>query len=316
MPTVSPQVAYGAYWLWMETAIGQAWAHLDASGIPSILLKGPVIATWLYLDDFRYSVDIDLLVAPARFRDAQLALAEIGYALPLAGAAPCEIGPNTTTLRNPNGIWIDLHHRLLGTPSAPPERCWDVLSSRTAPFVLGTGVQVQALDVPARTMHLALHAAQNGPLDRKPMADLRRGLAQVDPGTWREALGVAQRLGSVQAFVEGLRLCDEGAALVAGWDLPQLARSVEMELRITSAPSESLFFTRLAETPGLGGKLALVGRKLWPTPDYMRMNLTSGRRHRLGLLGSHLLRPVSLVRRGGPALRAWARARLRVARNR
>lgn len=314
MGSVSPQVAYGAYWLWMESAIGQAWTHLDASGIPSILLKGPAIARWLYADDVRYSQDIDLLVPPDRFRDAQLALAELGYDVPLADAASCEIGPNTTTLRNPNGVRIDLHHRLIGTPAQPPERCWDVLSSRTVAFPLVTGVEVRALDTSARTMHLALHAAQNGPQVAKPMADLRRGLAQVDLETWLAAAALAERLCAVQAFAEGLRLCEEGAALAEELRLPRTPRNVELELRITSAPLESLFFARLADTAGLRNKAALVGRKLWPTPDYMRMEFELARRGRLGLFLSHFLRPASLLRRGGPALAAWARARARVGR--
>lgn len=314
MGSASPDVAYAAYWLWMESAIGEAWTHLEASGIPAILLKGPVIARWLYVGDVRYSQDMDILVDPARFVDAQHALAELGYEAPLADAASCEIGPNTTTLRRASGVTIDLHHRLIGAPSEPPERCWEVLSAQSVPFVLVTRVEVRALDLPARTMHLALHAAQNGPRDAKPMEDLRRGLARVDEEGWQEAAAVAERMGALQAFAEGLRLCEEGAAMSDALKLPTSPRNLEMELRITSAPFESLFFARLADTPGLRNKAALVCRKLWPTPDYMRMHFDVARQGRLGLLSSHLLRPVSLVRRSGPAVRAWARARTRVGR--
>ncbi len=315
MGSASPDVAYAAYWLWMASAIGQAWTHLAAAGIPAILLKGPVIAGWLYVGDVRYSQDIDLLVDPARFGDAQRALAELGYDVPLADAASCEIGPNTTTLRTPDGVKIDLHHRLIGTPSEPPERCWEVLNTRAIPFVLVTGMEVRALDVPARTMHLALHVAQNGPRDAKPMADLRRGLAQVGADGWRAAAAIAERLGATQAFAEGLRLCNEGALLADQLGLPSAQRNLEMELRLTSAPFESLFFARLADTPGLRAKAALVCRKLWPTRDYMRMHFEVARQGRLGLLRSHVLRPVSLLRRSGPAITAWAQARTRLGRD-
>jgi len=299
----------------MESLIGEAWSHLDARGIPAILLKGPTIARWLYTGEVRYSQDVDLLVSPAQFGAAQLALAELGYDVPLADAASCEIGPNTTTLRNPNGIRIDLHHRLIGTPAVPPERCWDVLSTRTIDYALVTGVEVKALDVPARTMHLALHAAQNGPLNTKPMADLRRGLAQVPFETWRAAADLAASLGSVQAFAEGLRLCEEGRVMADRLVLARSPRNVELELRITSAPLESLFFTRLAETSGLANKAALVGRKLWPTPDFMRMHFPLAHHGPVGLLLSHALRPVALLRRMGPALAAWIKAQARVGRN-
>lgn len=314
MGNLSAQAAYGAYWLWMESIIGEACTQLDASGIPAILLKGPTIARWLYEDGIRYSTDVDLLVPPAQFRRAQAALAELGYEIPLADAASCEIGPNTTTLRNPNGARIDLHHRLIGAPADPPERCWEVLSGRTIPFTLVTGVEVVALDVPARVMHLALHAAQNGPLNAKPMADLHRGLAQVQFEDWKAAADLAVLLGSVQAFAEGLRLCEQGAAMADDLGLSRAPRNVELELRISSAPFESFFFARLAETSGLANKAALVGRKLWPTPDFMRMHFPLAGRGGVGLLLAHLLRPLLLLRRSGPALAAWARARGRVSR--
>ncbi|MDQ6725931.1 MAG: nucleotidyltransferase family protein [Actinomycetota bacterium] len=314
MGSASPDVAYAAYWLWMESAIGEAWTHLAAAGIPAILLKGPVIATWLYVGDVRYSQDIDILVEPVRFVDAQRALAELGYESPLADAASCEIGPNTTTLRRAGGVTIDLHHRLIGAPAEPPERCWEVLNSRTIPYMLVTRVEVRALDIPARAMHLALHVAQNGPRDAKPMEDLRRGLALLSEEDWRAATEVAERMGAVQAFAEGLRLCTAGAEVADALGLPTAPRNLEMELRLTSAPFESLFFARLADTPGLPAKAALICRKVWPTPDYMRLHFMVARRGRFGLLRAHLIRPVSLLRRSGPALRAWARARASLSR--
>jgi len=298
----------------METAIGIAWVHLDRAGIPCVLLKGPSIARWLYEDEIRYSNDIDLLVPPARFRDAQFALAELGYDVPLADAALCEVGPYCTFLLHPNGTRLDLHHRLVGTPTEPPERCWDVLSMHTTPFPLVTGVEIRALAVPARTLHLALHVAQNGPRGAKSMADLERGVAQIDIEDWQAAASLAETAGAMQAFAEGLRLCDKGVALAEELGLPQVPRNVELELRITSAPFESLFFIRLADTHGLHGKAALVGRKLWPTADFLRMHYDVARRGSLGLLLAHLLRPLTLLRRGGPAVIAWVRARSRVRR--
>lgn len=312
MAPVSPQLAYGAYWLWMETAVGSALTQLDRRGIPGILLKGPAIARWLYVDEVRYSRDIDLLVSPARFDDAQAALAEIGYEVPLAGAPSSETGPNTNTLIHPNGIRIDLHHRLIGTPADPPEHCWRVLSQRTVPFPLVTGTVVRALDVQARTMHLALHVAQNGPGDAKPLADLERGLAQVGRDDWKAAAALAIEARALRAFAEGLRACPAGREMATALGLPETARDLELELRMSSAPFESLFFARLADTEGLGPKAALIGRKLWPTPEFMRMNFEVARRGRLGLLAAHAQRPWSLMRRSRPAITAWRKAQGRL----
>ena len=187
---------------------------------------------------------------------------------------------------------------------------------RPGDFVTAKVTAADGYDLAARTMHLALHAAQNGSRVAKPMADLRRGLAQVGPETWGEAAELAKRLGAFPAFAEGMRLCPEGVAMADDLRLSRTTRDVELELRLTSAPNESLFFAKLADTPGLREKAALVGRKLWPSRDYMRMNFQAARGGRVGLLVSHVQRPISLLGRGGPALAAWARARRRLGRDR
>ena len=190
-----------------------------------------------------------------------------------------------------------------------------MLSRHTTPLVLATGTQVDVLDVPARAAHLALHAAQSGRADTKAMVDLDRGLEQVGPSDWRAAADVAEALGAIPAFVAGLSLCEAGEALAERFDLPR-EKSVELELRTTGAPQESLFFVRLAEVAGSGSKLAVVTRKLWPTRAFMRANYPTAKRGRLGLLGAHLWRPLCLARRGPPALVTWRQARSRVRRAR
>ncbi|MDQ1379207.1 MAG: hypothetical protein QOE15_3380 [Acidimicrobiaceae bacterium] len=291
----------------MEMAAGEAFGCLIGAGVPAILLKGPAVASWLYRpEEVRQSVDIDLLVAPDRFGDAERALEDLGYRHRLAGTAACEIATNARELLAASGVCIDLHRQLIGVPS--PEEAWPVLSGRTVALTLASGVEVAVLDLEARAMHLALHAAQDGPQDRKASDDLARGLAQLPVDTWRAAADLAGRLGATAAFAAGLRLSRAGQALATELGLPDRV-GVELSLRVQSAPHESLFFEQLAAAPGMSAKAKLVGRKLWPTEAYLRAAVPNVRDRRWGLAVARLGRLESLARRAPPALRAWLRAR-------
>jgi len=291
----------------MQMAIGEAFDCLDRAGVPAIVLKGPAIASWLYQpDEVRSSVDVDLLVPPERFNDAEQVLAQLGYHHRLPGTAACEIAANARELLAETGICIDLHRYLIGLPD--PARSWELLSHQTTALPLASGAQVTVFDVPARAMHLALHAAQDGPQDFKALADLERGLAQVLVGTWRQAAALAEQLGATAAFAAGLGLCPAGRTLAAELGLPDLA-GVELALRVRSTPHESLFFEQLSVTPGIATKLKLVGRKLWPTRAYLASGVTDALASRWAVAAARVRRLDSLAHRAPPALKAWRETR-------
>ena len=282
--------------------------RLRDAGIPSLLLKGPTIATWLYDDgEVRSYRDIDLLVPPWQFEAAKQALAELGYVHHLDGADPAEFGPLEQELVGPADACIDLHHGLLGTAGAA-ERCWRALYAHRVPFGLGAGAEVDALDIPARAMHLVLHAAQGGPSDEKAMADLERGLDRVGREQWLEAARLAGELAATEAFAAGLRLLEAGRLLAEELSLPH-EMTTEVALRVNSAPRHALFFERLAGVKGARGKTAVVVRKLFPTSVLLRANSRLARRGRAGFLLVRVLHPFAVVVRAVPAVRAWRRAR-------
>ena len=65
--------------LFLDSKAGAAVQHLRAAGVPSIVLKGKAIATWLYeAGEARPYADVDLLVPPAQFERATELLAELG----------------------------------------------------------------------------------------------------------------------------------------------------------------------------------------------------------------------------------------------
>lgn len=282
--------------------------HLRERGVTPILLKGPAIATWLYDDGMpRPYRDIDLLVAPAEFEKATAVLAELGYTPRLLGAHPSELGAKELDLVGPDNQCLDLHHGLLGA-SRSSQECWNVLMHHTVTLRLAGRTEVAALDIPARAMHLALHAAQNGPIDSKAVADLERGLVRVGRPTWQEAAALAEQIGASEAFAAGLRLVPAGQVLADELSLTR-RMTVELALRSASAPRDSLFFERLSQAHGLRRKAALVARKFVPTDATLRANSALARRGRLGLLLARAVRSLSLAIRLGPAFLAWYRAR-------
>src|SRR5207248_10574335 len=68
-------VAFG-----LDVALAEVACALSRAGLRSLVLKGPAIASWLYDDpaDRAYG-DIDLLVDPARFAQAESVLGRLGF---------------------------------------------------------------------------------------------------------------------------------------------------------------------------------------------------------------------------------------------
>lgn len=300
-------LAVAARNLLLDRAAATVVQRLRTEGIDAILLKGAAIAAWLYDGQVRPYLDVDLLVSPAQFDQATQVLGELGYAHWLEGADLSELGPKERELIGPDGVCIDLHLGFVGIPG-PPQRCWDILTKRTVSFLLAGAVQVRVLDIPARALHLALHLAQNGPVDAKALADLERGLAQIEREHWRAAAALAEDLGATEAFAAGLRLVPAGRVLAEELSLPHRV-TVELVLRTRSAPQQAIFFERLRETHGARRKIALVWRKLFPTATYLRATTPLARRGRAGLLAAWAASPWSVIRGTGPALMAWLRAR-------
>lgn len=294
--------------LLLDRAAAEAVRHLRDHGIVSILLKGPTIATWLYAEgDVRPYDDIDLLVPPAEFEAAKEVLRELGYSHRLDGADPAEFGTLEEELIGPRGACIDLHRGLLGT-AASPERCWTTLAGHTIPFPLSVSERVDVLDIPARAMHLCLHAAQGGVGDAKAVADLERGLARLGRDEWRQAARIAEELEATPAFAAGLRLTASGSRLADDLGLTR-AMTPELALRVTAARRHALFFVRLSNAPGLRRKVELVARKVFPTTVLLRANSRLANSGPAGLALARAAHPFAVAARAGPALVAWLRAR-------
>jgi hypothetical protein len=213
--------------------------------------------------------------------------------------------------RHSDGMTVDLHRTLIGA-RVDDATVWKTLSADLEEIVVA-GRPVPALALPARAMHVVLHAAQHGPGWSTSIADLERALAVGNDELWRGAAALAAQLQATAAFVAGLRLVPAGAELVTRLALPDV-RSVEAELRVSSPPPLALGLEQLAQAPGLRARAAIVWRKLAPTPAFLRNWDPRAGDDRLGLARAYLRRLLWLVRRVPRGLQAWLRVRRSVRR--
>jgi hypothetical protein len=294
--------------LGLDATTAQVVEALRERGVRALLFKGPVLERWLYPDGRVYG-DIDLLVSPASFRRAEGALAELGFELRFVGARAGEQWhwPHERVWRR-GSFDVDLHRSVWGV-NASAETAWAVLSERTAWLdIAGARIDVAGEDVQA--FLVALHAAHHGRRERKPLEDLRRALDIADESLWREAAGMAERLGSSAVFAVGLGLLPAGEELAGRLGLQRNA-SVEVHLLSEGAPPVSLGFLRFAAAPSLRARLAFLITELVPSPPFMRTTSELAGRGRIGLFAAYVLRPFTLCAQTPAAWRAVRDARRR-----
>jgi hypothetical protein len=252
-----------AHALALDRTAAQVVAALRAAGIDALVLKGPILARWLYADGTpRPYDDVDLLVAPRHLGAAYRVVERIG-------ADP-----------------VDLDDALNGA-GLEPACAWRLLRERAVvEHVAGQGVL--ALDPVARAVHVALHAWWHGPAAPKPLEDLRRALGLLPEDGWREAALLADRLRAATGFDGGLALDPAGREL-----LERLGRPVPRERRATPLAEADPGVRRLAELRlrhGVRARLHLLRRVIVPVPGEMRAHYPGARRGRAQLAAAYALR--------------------------
>lgn len=295
-----------AHALVRDLMTAEAVEALRGVGVRSIVLKGPSIARWLYGDGSpRPYADSDLLVSPGVLRSAAQALESIGYSLIADDrVAPAPDAHHLLWQRDRDSSKVELHWRLPGVRSSA-DVAWRRLSAETQTALLA-GAEVEFLTLPARALHLALHAMQH-PSEWKPLQDLRRGLRVADRSCWREAAGLAAALGAQDAFAAGLRTIPEGAELAAGLRLAPARYARVVELRAAGASSWSVNLQLLLCQHGpLGVGRALL-RVAVPSVAYMRFRYPAAQGSRASLVAVYAQRWACLVRDLVPVLRSIGR---------
>jgi hypothetical protein len=279
---------------------------LAAGGIEALVLKGPALARTLYRsDEHRGYFDVDLLV-PARDRAAAgEVLARLGY-IDFARTSGLHIFPEDPHADLWSGVVaVDLHWRLPGC-QADPARVWEVLHARRTWVELG-GTRMPILDTAGLALHLALHAAQHGPEDRKAIGDLARGLERWPLEVWREAAAVASAVGASETFSAGLRLLAAGAALAGELGLPPAGAVLQAIGERKFRPRGTSQLQALIDARGVRARASVLRWSLFPEQSWMSRRYPWAPRSGLHLAGAYALQ---LARAPGWAMRAWRFRRL------
>jgi Uncharacterised nucleotidyltransferase len=258
-------------------------AAFAATGIESLVLKGPVLAAWLYRGEIRPYGDADLMVAPGDWERAVTLLDGLGFSDHLGPLAHprMESFASTAFLRGEDNL--DLHCTLHGL-DADPARIWEEFRAGSERQEIG-GAELRVPGRPALALHVGLHAAHH--VEGKPIEDLRRALATADDGTWRGALELAERLDGLPTFASGLRLLPAGAELARRLGIADEVSSTKHEIRFAGVPTAEGIDALLQPGLGLRRRAGIVAGELFPRPGFMRWWSPLARRGRLGLLLSY-----------------------------
>jgi Uncharacterised nucleotidyltransferase len=299
----------------VDSATAEVVRALQLEELRSIVLKGPGLAAWLYDDaPVRVYGDTDLLVAPWDRARVEAVLTGLGYVRTLGDGDVPQPGREfhaDAWLRRRGGGAVDLHRTLAGA-RAPSERAWAVLSRDTERLVVGS-VEAEIPSIPARALHVALHAAHHGARSHKPVTDLERALARADDHVWRRAAELARELDALDPFAAGLAILGQGRTMTArlGLSGPQ---SVEVHLKAGADRPLAVSFEWLAQARGVRAKARLAYDLLVPAPTWVRESYPFARRGRRALAAAYLLRLTRIPRYGLQAWVEWMRARRAVRR--
>jgi hypothetical protein len=310
-PGASFEVLKAATVLKVDSVTAEVVSAMRNIGVRTLVLKGPAVAAWLYRDGaVRTYSDSDLLVAPRSYRQARdllwgLGFRPIGYSWHRDSQA---------WRRHSDATSVDLHRSLIGA-LAPPDAVWGEIAAATDTLRVG-GIEVEVLSIPARALHVGLHAAQHGVDVPHPLEDLARALRVGDEHVWREAADLARRIGALPAFAAGLRVDPEGVRLAERLRLPAerppaVALSAGRRIPVANA------LESLASERSLRARARLALRALVPSPLYMRhwsaMHMTrwpaAATRGPLTLGLAYVWRPIWILLRLPKAIIALRRAR-------
>jgi Uncharacterised nucleotidyltransferase len=278
----------------IDALTAEVASAFTGEGIGTVVLKGPVLARWLYPGEVRPYGDSDLMVAPDDRARAVSVLERLGFAEHCAWMpTPLSLDPGGTAFNRPGGGMVDLHCQLPGL-DGDPDAIWGRLAASAARQVIA-GVELRVPDRDTVLLHVVLHAAHHAnQLDGKPLEDLRRALARVEEAAWSRALELARAYRGVPAFAAGLRLLPEGEDLARRLGLGKV-QSLKHEIRREDNVIAEELYALLSADVGIGRKLAIAASDIFPRSDYMRWWSPLARRGKLGLAGAYLWRTIWVI---------------------
>ncbi len=237
--------------------IVSALAYAD---VPCLLLKGASIATWLYPNEARPSIDVDIFVPWVQWSRAIQQIERVGFARDRLG----DTGGNW--YRAKERVWLDVHYRLSGI-HVPPPQLWTTLWNEREMMPLH-GATIPILNERARLFHIVLHALQTGNAKAKAAEDLTRAIKCVSFERWQQAWALARTLQADHLFAAALRLYTAGGAEMADrLGAPRHIPFVQCMHAIESVPGSMALATMLEGN--WHERYTLLKRWVWPENDYM-----------------------------------------------
>ena len=275
----------------IDALTAEVASAFTGEGIGTVVLKGPVLARWLYPGEVRPYVDSDLMVAPKDRARAVGVLERLGFVehRPWMPSALFMATWATAFCRPGEGV-VDLHCQLPGL-DGDPDAIWGRLAATADSQVIG-GVELRVPDRDMVLLHVVLHAAHHSSLvDGKPVEDLRRALALAEESQWWSALEFARAYGAIPVFAAGLRLLPEGEDLAGRLGLGGV-RSLQYEIRREGNMFAEELYLLLCADAEIRQKLAIAARHVFPRSAFLRWWSPLARRGRLGLAFAYLWRAI------------------------
>lgn len=203
--------------------------RFEEAGVPIILFKGPSLAMLAYGDlSLKHSMDIDILVAAARFEAATLVLEKAGYALiePFRSLTPSQLEllkryrKDWGFLAQERNMLVELHWKLSYSP---------LLLGHIGPDspVQSVGIaqsQFRTFCFEDLFVYLCVHGARHGWAQLSWLADLAALLSARGNRDIESLYRTAQGVGAGRCAGQALLLCER----LLGLELPvTLARELQ-----------------------------------------------------------------------------------------
>ena len=301
--SVNPEVERAAYTLALDAAAAEVVGALEARDIPSVLIKGPATVHWLYADEpgVRPYADIDLLVDPSSFKEAENVLEALGFAHEHGGYRVDKqtwMHDSAWGRPGPPPAYVDLHRGFHGVGDW--KAFWSVMDAHTDVINVG-GRAVRIPDLSGCALVVALHDSSTGRTERSA-TDLRRAVSTLDDDVWREAARRAERVDARPSLVLALTMNDEYRRLVYRLGLPTaLPADVATRSLVASgvpagqADRAWALQHRLGAAREWRGKIRVLGEIMFPPTEFLIDSRPLARRGRLGLLVARVFYPIGLA---------------------
>lgn len=224
--------------------------EFSRSDIPVVPLKGPILSFQLYGDiGLRQSSDLDIVVAPANLKKAQICIENLGWKLdsmqtalsPRQWDALVRTEHHINFMHSQTGRGLELHWRNHWETS-DVTLAWQ---ARSTDFVW-QGISVKALHPGDLALYICKHGGFHTWSCAKWIGDLARAHA-IGLVDWRSAFDFAKELAQEKLLLSGLYLLNRVYGLALP-DLPELASQPEASW-LTAMPLQAL---KSFEEPGPG----------------------------------------------------------------